>query len=79
MIQEQSQKLYVPGKEVSIDESMIGTKARLSFLQYLPKKPTKWGVKVWVCSEAKTDTSTNSISILARVQETKGMVWDTML
>lgn len=39
---------------MSIDESMIGTKARLSFLQYLPMKPTKWGVKVWVCAEAET-------------------------
>ena len=23
-------------------------------MQYLPKKPTKWGIKVWVLSEAKT-------------------------
>ena len=46
--------MYVPGKEISVDESMIGTKSRLSFLQYMPNKPTKWGVKVWVCSEAKT-------------------------
>ena len=53
-IQEQSQKMYTPSEKVSIDESMIGRKARLSFLQYMPKKPTKWGVKVWVLSEAKT-------------------------
>ena len=39
---------------MSIDESVIGTKARLSFFQYMPKKPTKWGVKVWVCSDAET-------------------------
>ena len=32
---------------------MIGTKGHLSFLQYMPKKPTKWGIKVWVCSESK--------------------------
>ena len=53
-VQEQSKKMYNPGGSVSIDESMIGTKARLSFLQYLPKKPTKWGVKVWVCADADT-------------------------
>lgn len=35
---------------MAIDESMIGTKARVSFLQYLPKKP----VKVWVLSDSKT-------------------------
>ncbi len=34
---------------------MIGTRGRLSFLQYMPKKTTKWGIKVvWVCSESKT-------------------------
>ena len=31
---------------------MIGTKCRLSFIQYLPKKPVKWGIKVWVCADA---------------------------
>ena len=53
-VQERAEKMYVPGEQVSIDESMIGTKARLGFIQYLPKKPTKWGVKVWVCAEADT-------------------------
>ena len=33
---------------------MIGTKCRLSFIQYMPKKPTKWGRKVWVCCDALT-------------------------
>ena len=53
-IQHQAQKAYTPGEHISVDESMIGTKGRLSFLQYMPKKPTKWGIKVWVCSESKT-------------------------
>ena len=26
----------------------------MPFLQYMPKKPTKWGIKVWVCADAKT-------------------------
>ena len=32
----------------------IGTLCRVSFLQYIPKKPTIFGIKVWVNSEAKT-------------------------
>ena len=36
------QNVFYPGCEVSIDESMIGFKGRISFLQYCPKKPTKW-------------------------------------
>ena len=31
----------------SIDEQMIPTKGRTSFKQYCPKKPHKWGIKVW--------------------------------
>ncbi len=46
----QAQASYSPGKSISIDESMMAP----SFLQYMPKKPTKWGIKVWVCSESKT-------------------------
>ena len=48
------QSLYNPSRELSVDESMIGTKCRVPFLQYMPKKPTKWGIKVWVCADSKT-------------------------
>ena len=41
-------KSYIPQQEVSIDEQMIGRKACISFLQYTPKKPKKFGVKFWV-------------------------------
>ena len=47
-------EMYRPAKELSIDESMIGFKGRLSFLQYLPKKPTKWGMKAFVLAESCT-------------------------
>ena len=41
-------KEYAPHCEVSIDEAMIGFSGRLSFKQYVPLKPTKRGIKVWV-------------------------------
>ncbi len=34
---EQCIELYTPHRKLSIDESMIGTKCRLSFIQYMPK------------------------------------------
>jgi len=37
---------YYPSRHLSIDEMMVGTMCRVSFLQYLPKKPTKFGIKV---------------------------------
>ena len=45
---------YFPSRYISIDEMMVGTRCHVVFLQYLPKKPTKFGMKVWVNSEAKS-------------------------
>ena len=45
--------MFVPQKQLSIDEGMISYKGRLSFLQYLPKKPKKWGMKAWVLADSK--------------------------
>ena len=43
---------YQLGKEIAVDESMIGYKGRLSFIQYLPNKPTKWGMKAFVLADS---------------------------
>ena len=37
------QQMFIPQQQLSIDEAMISFKGRLSFLQYLPKKPKKVG------------------------------------
>ena len=50
---------YVPNKSVSVDESMISYKGRLAFLQYLPKKPHKWGIKAWVLADSQTGYTWN--------------------
>jgi hypothetical protein len=38
---------YMPGCELALDEAMIGFKGRFFLKQYLPGKPTKWGIKAW--------------------------------
>ena len=48
----QCKRQYKPQREVSVDEQMIGTKCRIGFRQYLPLKPTKWGIKVWVMADS---------------------------
>ena len=50
----QFQKSYTLSKEVCVDETMIGFKGRLSFIQYMPKKPTKWGMKAFVLADSCT-------------------------
>ena len=48
------QAAYVLGREVSLDEAMIGFKGPLGFFQYLPKKPKKWGRKAFVLADSIT-------------------------
>ena len=43
---------YNPHEHLTIDEAMIPFKGRLGFKQYMKDKPTKWGVKVFVLSDA---------------------------
>ena len=45
---------YKPGQNQTIDEDMIAFKGRLSYEQYLPAKPTKKGIKVWMYCGADT-------------------------
>ncbi len=47
------------GREVSLDESMIGFKGRLGFVQYMPIKPTKWGLKAFIVSDSVTGYTFN--------------------
>ena len=47
-----SSKYYVPNQNLTVDESMVGTRGRTSMLQYIPSKHTRFGVKLWVLVEA---------------------------
>jgi len=46
------QSNYVPKQTITIDEAMISFKGRLSFKQYMKDKLTKWGIKVFLLSDA---------------------------
>ena len=43
---------YEPQQNLSVDESMVGFKGRLSWIQYMPKKPRKWGIKIWTQADS---------------------------
>ncbi|XP_033728229.1 piggyBac transposable element-derived protein 4-like [Pecten maximus] len=47
-VREKLKSQYRPHKETSIDEAMIAYTGRLGFKQYIPMKPTKRGIKVWM-------------------------------
>ena len=47
-------KHFIPGRDLSADEHMVASKARIFFRQYMPKKPIKRGFKVWMLCDAET-------------------------
>lgn len=54
-------QVYGPRRELSLDESMVKFKGRIFFRQYLPAKPTKWGIKEFILAEAKTGYALKSV------------------
>ncbi|XP_067023688.1 piggyBac transposable element-derived protein 4-like [Acropora muricata] len=53
---------YQPECDLSLDESMVKFKGRLTFRQYLPAKPTRWGIKQFVLTEAKIGYCLKSVA-----------------
>ena len=53
-ILENSQKYYVPGKHISIDEAMIAFRGRHSLIQFMPLKPIRYGFKAFLLCEARS-------------------------
>ena len=48
------QKYFVPGRNIAIDESTVGFKGKVIFKTYNPKKPTKWGIRIFVLADSDT-------------------------
>ena len=52
-IDKKCKELYVPGRNVAIDESTVGFKGRIQFKWYNPKKPTKWGLRIFCLCDSE--------------------------
>ena len=50
-LSESFNQMYALKRELYIDEQMTGTKFRISFIQYMPKKPKKFGLKIQALCE----------------------------
>ena len=44
--------LYCPHRDLSVDEAMIKFKGKSKITQYIPLKPIKWGIKVWILADS---------------------------
>ena len=49
-----AQSLYNPEQNLCVDESMLKHKGHSDHVAYMPAKPGRWGLKVWVLAESVT-------------------------
>ena len=68
-LSQQFTALYNPSKNVAVDEAMIKFQGRSTLKQYMPMKPIKRGLKVWVLGD-----STNGYFIRFEVYTGKGEI-----
>ena len=55
---------YKPWANTTIDKQLFPTKARCRFTQDMPKKPDKFGTKLWLAVDVKTKCILNAILCL---------------
>ena len=53
-LNEKFPSFYLPNRNIAIDESVTLWKGRLSFVQYLPLKASKFGIKTFKLCESDT-------------------------
>lgn len=46
--------IFNPGVDICVDEQLVPYRGRCQFRQYIPKKPGKYGLKMWVTCDVQT-------------------------
>lgn len=49
-----SQQSYSPGEFTTVDEMLVAFRGRCGFIQYMDKKPAKYGIKIYALCDART-------------------------
>ncbi|UYV76808.1 hypothetical protein LAZ67_14002078 [Cordylochernes scorpioides] len=52
-------QMYSPGEYLTIDEKLIPFRGKCNFRQYIPNKPAKYGLKMYMMSDAHTFYTVN--------------------
>ena len=48
-------KVFSPGQHITLDEGVAAFQGRTEFKQYMPAKPEKWGLKIYLLSDSNSD------------------------
>ncbi|CAG4960926.1 unnamed protein product [Colias eurytheme] len=49
-----SQDVYIPYENLTLDEELVAFRGRCGFRQYIPSKPAKYGIKIYALVDNKT-------------------------
>lgn len=50
---------YKPGQNITIDEQLLSYRGRCPFKVYIPNKPGKYGIKIWIVADSQTNYCSN--------------------
>ena len=64
---------YYPGRELAVDETMVGFRGRFAAKQYMPNKPTKWGIKCFTLADSANGYVLNVLVYTGR--DTLADIW----
>ncbi|KAI5087140.1 dual specificity protein phosphatase 26 isoform X1, partial [Silurus meridionalis] len=59
--------LFNPGRDVTVDEQLVPFKGRCRFRQYMPMKPAKYGLKLWVTADVATSYAWRCAPYLGKI------------
>ena len=57
---------YTPGSQFTIDETMLRFRGKCRFRVYMPRKPDKYGLKLWTLCDTRTNYCWNATPYVGR-------------
>lgn len=64
---------FIPDENLAVDESTVGFKGNIGFLVFNPKKPTRWGLRIYVLSDTRTSYISTFIPYFGSIT-TQGLI-----
>jgi hypothetical protein len=58
---------FIPGSDVTVDEQLVTFRGRCPFKMYIPSKPGRYGVKIWILADTETKYCYNAEIYIGKV------------